>query len=123
MPTLRRSSLLRRLESVILGLFGLLWVTNTTSCVVDSDSPKVKYGCLSISCDNDPDDTISVKYGAPEPIDTITAKYGTPPPTDTLTAKYGVPQPVDQPIARYGIPMPVDTITVKYGSPGTSPST
>jgi hypothetical protein len=110
-----RLSIARRIESFVLALFGLLWVTNLAGCVTE---PAAKYGCPPEHCS--PTDTITVKYGAPEPIDTMIAKYGSPVPLDTPIAKYGTPAPVDTMIARYGIPMPPDPITVKYGVPGQS---
>lgn len=117
MPLRNRLSLVRQLESAILGLFGLLWTTNLAGCVID---PEAKYGCPATQCDQR--DTIAVKYGAPDPIDTLVAKYGSPVPVDTITVKYGVPDPILDPIARYGTPMPVDTITAWYGSPGIGPT-
>lgn len=101
----KRIAMVRKVESLVLALFGLLWATNLGGCVTE---PAVKYGCPPTSCSAD--DTITVKYGGPEPVDTPVAKYGSPAPVDTM-------------IARYGIPMPVDTITVKYGVPQTGPST
>lgn len=97
--------MVRQVESFVLALFGLLWATNLGGCMAE---PAAKYGCPPTACS--PDDTIVVKYGAPEPVDTVLAKYGAPTPPDSM-------------IARYGIPMPVDTITVRYGVPGTGPST
>ncbi len=130
-----RNSLIRRLESLVFGLFSILWATNVAGCVFE---PEAKYGCPASQCGPrpgpddsivakygapDPIDTLIAKYGAPQPVDTLIARYGIPQPVDTMIAKYGIPQPIDQPIARYGIPMPVDPITVRYGTPDAGSST